>query len=184
MNPLRQPNRSGAEQALSGGRWSSWSGQQRLRGTWKRYPPCGRGGVDLTCPGRGVTPAPFGKNSPLSTAEFERAMMAVVSGPAWSVPRSAACASGGRGPALKWRPPYAPGGRLLRASKRLRRLSALVMARCRGLRLISLRDLPRFCQTNHSGTVARRSSRSRISIVSIRSSLRSRWTSYRAGTSR
>ena len=41
-----------------------------------------------------------------------------------------------------------------------------------------------FCQTDHAGTAGRRSSRSRISMASVRSNLRSRCTSYLAGVSR
>jgi len=44
----------------------------------------------------------------------------------------------------------------------------------------SLLATAQFCQTDHPGTVVRRSSLNRISMAIVRSSLRSRWTSYRA----
>ena len=40
-----------------------------------------------------------------------------------------------------------------------------------------------FCQTDQAGTIGRRSSRNLISMASVRSSFRSRCTSYRAGNS-
>ena len=42
----------------------------------------------------------------------------------------------------------------------------------------SLLATAQFCQTDHPGTVVRRSSLNRISMAIVRSSLRSRWTSY------
>jgi hypothetical protein len=44
--------------------------------------------------------------------------------------------------------------------------------------------LSAFCQTDYPGAAGRRSSRSRTSIASVLSNLRSKWTSYRAGTSK